>query len=170
MRKYLTPQKEEADEFMKKSKLKEIIHECIEEVIKEYQHVDTSGVPPEHGGQYNPTRVGANEHHSNRIISGERTKLSNAFHKYPELGGNKKLDSLGQGISIISKCLDELGYELDMVTGDILLGQSGTRNLSYRRKDRNGMSKEIENSRIVFTWTNLGDEFNKRYEIIAYPS
>jgi len=136
---------------MKKSQLRQLIQEVYNETM-------------------NVGRVGANEHHSNRITSVERSKLSNAFHKHPELGGNKKLESLRQGLSIIHKCLDELGYELDMVTGDMLLGQSGSRNLPYRRKDPNGNSREIENSRIAFSWTNLGDEFNKRYEIIAYPS
>jgi hypothetical protein len=148
---------------MKKSQLRQLIRE----VIKENFYVKASDQPSGPGGQRNNPTKSINP---TKISSAERSKLANAFHKFPELGGNKKLESLGQGLSIIHKCLDEFGFELDMVTGDMLLGQSGSRNLPYRRKDPNGNSREIENSRIAFSWTNLGDEFNKRYEIIAYPS
>lgn len=155
---------------MKNTQLTQLIREVIEETLNTDSHGQLSGGHTSSPMQASVGRVGANNHHSNKITASERRKLSNAFHKYPELEGNKKVESLGQGLSVIHMCLDDLGFELDMVTGDMLLGQSGSRNFTYRRKDPTGMSKEIENSRIVFTWTNLGDEFNKRYEIVAYPS
>lgn len=106
----------------------------------------------------------------------ERIKLQNALHKSNVLGGNTKVDSISKGLLEVGNALDSCGYNLQMVTGDMILGPKGNILLAFSRKGENSFvdGVEIENSRISFTWENLEKiekgnfEPKKRYEIIAY--
>jgi len=102
-----------------------------------------------------------------RITPPEKKLIAKNLEVFPELKGLKKLESFKSTLGLISKALDAAGFELDMVTGDILLGQKGTRLLTFSKKG----GESVGNSRINFTWENLsGDQFNPRYEVIAYVS
>lgn len=102
-----------------------------------------------------------------RITPQEKKLIAKNLEVFPELKGLKKLESFKSTLGMISKSLDAAGFELDMVTGDILLGQKGTRLLTFSKKG----GESVGNSRISFTWENLsGDQFNPRYEVIAYVS
>jgi hypothetical protein len=105
----------------------------------------------------------------------ERQKINNAFHTSSILKGIQKVRKPSEGVSEVNKILDNLGYTLDMVSGDILLGDQNTRHLSFRKKwtgeDPFNEHPQIENSRIVFTWENLERPGrNPSIEIIAYAS
>jgi hypothetical protein len=102
-----------------------------------------------------------------RITPQEKKLIAKNLEVFPELKGLKKLESFKSTLGLISKALDAAGFELDMVTGDILLGEKGTRLLTFSKKG----GESVGNSRINFTWENLsGDQFNPRYEVIAYVS
>ena len=108
-----------------------------------------------------------------RLTPKEKKLISNEMGKYKELGGNIKFNrqgGKGVAIGIISKALSAVGFELDMVTGDILLGEKGNRLLSFSRSGIGEMpSVPVVNSRISFSWENLsGDQFNPNIEVIAY--
>ena len=112
---------------------------------------------------------------SSTINKKERIKIQNALHKSNVLGGNTKVDSISKGLFEVGNALDACGFNLQMVTGDMILGPKGNILLSFSRKVENSFvdGVEIENSRISFTWENLekvdgGFEGKKRYEIIAY--
>lgn len=112
---------------------------------------------------------------SSTINKKERIKIQNALHKSNVLGGNTKVDSISKGLFEVGNALDACGFNLQMVTGDMILGPKGNILLSFSRKGENSFvdGVEIENSRISFTWENLekvdgGFEGKKRYEIIAY--
>jgi hypothetical protein len=98
-----------------------------------------------------------------KITQPERKRISNEFHKH-----------LGKVLTIITQALDVVGFQLDMVTGDLLLGEKGQRLLPYSRKSIDPKTDpiQIQNSRISFTWENMNpDKFGpKNIEIIAYPS
>lgn len=112
---------------------------------------------------------------SSTINKKERIKIQNALHKSNVLGGNTKVDSISKGLFEVGNALDACGFNLQMVTGDMILAPKGNILLSFSRKGENSFvdGVEIENSRISFTWENLegsegGFEGKKRYEIIAY--
>jgi hypothetical protein len=117
-----------------------------------------------------------NGYNGYRITSKEKKLIAKNLEVFPELKGLKKLESFKSALGLISKSLDAAGFELDMVTGDILLGQKGTRLLTFSKSEvesfgRKMPSESVVNSRINFTWENLsGDQFNPRYEVIAYVS
>lgn len=110
-----------------------------------------------------------------RVSKKERIKITNAFHKSKILGGTQKVPSISTGLHEVGNALDACGFVLDMVTGDMINAPKGSILLTFRRKTDNSFveGKEIENSRISFTWENLekldgGIETKKNYEIIAY--
>jgi len=106
----------------------------------------------------------------------ERTSISNSFHKDPILSGNDKVRSLGQAVSRLSQVMSDHGFVLDMVSGDLLLGEKGSRLLSFRRalppgSDAFSEGPEVENTRVSFNWDNLNDmnrTLSKSYEVIVY--
>ena len=124
---------------MKKSELKQLIKEVITEV------------------------------QSSNIAASERRKIANEMHKHPELGGNVKVDRLGKALTLIGQALDRAGFQLDMVTGDLLLGDKGQRTLPYSRKSNHPdpfqAGEEVSNSRIAIAWDKLG---GNTYEVVAY--
>lgn len=115
------------------------------------------------------------EPQSNTINKKERIKIQNALHKSNILGGNTKVDSISKGLWEVGNALESCGFNLQMVTGDMILGPQGKILLPFSRKRENPFvdGPEIENSSISFTWENLenlenGVQVKKRYEIIAY--
>jgi hypothetical protein len=126
----------------------------------------------------NKFKLSFNEAESEETLKAdERRAINNEIHKHGELGGNIKVDSLGKALTVLTKALDSVGYTLDMVTGDLLLGDKGTRMLTFRRKSTNPdpyvEGPEIENSRISFNWEVTSKESDygpKKYEVVAYTS
>jgi len=107
----------------------------------------------------------------------DRRLISKELEKYPELKGIVKVESKSKALSLITKALDDAGgFKLDMVTGDEILGDKGSKLLTYSAGDVNddGVTNDdsdwpsVSNSRINFTWEAMGDGSNKVYEIIAY--
>ena len=107
----------------------------------------------------------------NKLSKPERNAISNAFAKMG-LDGNGRFETKGKALSAVVAALDSLGFNLDMVSGDIILGDQGSRMLLFRRKNTEGADAfdeqpEIANSRIVFTWELMGQN---RFEVLAYAS
>ena len=136
---------------MKKQEFKNLIKECIKEILKE------------------------NDGYT--LKSPERIKINNKFHSYGELGGNIKLDKKEKALSIITKILNDFGFSLDMVSGDMLMGEKGNRLLTFRvntsGEDQFSEGLEVTNSRVSFTWENmerpqLDSGKSPRWEVIAY--
>jgi len=105
----------------------------------------------------------------------ERIKITNHIHTSKILGGNVKVDSISKGLHELGNVLGSCGFNLEMVTGDMINAPKGNIIIPFRRKTENPFIEgtEIQNSQISFTWENLekledGYEFKKRYEIIAY--
>jgi len=111
------------------------------------------------------------------LKANERKAINNAIHEHKELGGNIKVDGIGKAINILAAALDSVGYTLGMVSGDLILGDKGSRMLSFSRKSTNPdpyiEGQEITNSRISFNWEVTSKESDygpKKYEIVAYAS
>ena len=110
------------------------------------------------------------------LKANERKAINNEITKHKELDGNIKVDGLGKAVTVLANALDNVGYTLDMVRGDILLGDKGSRMLEFRRKSTSTdpfmEGPAIENSRISFNWevTSTDDSGLKRYEVVAYAS
>ena len=106
----------------------------------------------------------------------ERIKITNHIHSSKMLGGNLKVDSISKGLHEVGNILDSCGYNLEMVTGDMIMGEKGSILLKFSRKTDNPFIEgvEIENSRISFSWENIespdkdGFQSKKKYEILAY--
>lgn len=117
----------------------------------------------------------AGEIQLDRISPREKKLMSQAFNKVG-LDGNGRFQSVSQGLRAVTDALSSLGFNLDMVTGDMVLGEKGQRQLSFRRTNDPGADPftekpMIKNSRIAFVWENLsGEGATPRYEILAYPS
>lgn len=150
---------------MKESNLKNLINEVIAETLKESNYFTLEDFKPDKSGEY-------------KISSKERNLLNAALTKFPQLTGNKKYDREGgksSAIGLIGSILDKCGFTLDMVSGDLILGQKGNRLLSFRKKVESNdpfvEGLEVVNSRISFTWENLSnDQYKPNYQILAYVS
>jgi hypothetical protein len=111
----------------------------------------------------------------NGLSAPERNKISKAFTQ-AGLDGNGRFQKVSQGLSAVTSALSSLGFNLDMVSGDIILGDRGHRAFKFRRansetQDAFDENPEIEGSLISFTWENLANEHDTpRFEILAYPS
>ena len=111
----------------------------------------------------------------NKLSAGERNKISKAFAKVG-LDGNSRFEKKEQGLQAITSALQPLGFQLDMVSGDMIMGDKGSRNFLFRLINIPGQDPfteppEISNSRIIFTWENLGQPGQPaRFEILAYAS
>ena len=110
-----------------------------------------------------------------KISPREKKIMSQTFSKMG-LDGNKRFESVSKGLHAVTSVLHAMGFNLDMVSGDMIMGQKGQRNLTFRRSNDEGADPftekpEIKNSRIAFVWENLSNEGQTpRYEILAYPS
>ena len=99
----------------------------------------------------------------------ERNKINNAMRKNPIFSGNTRVHEVADAISPLAEALRSVGFTLDMVTGDLLLGGKGTRHLTFRRTHPDSYEEfpVIENSRISLNWEELEPG---RVEVIAYAS
>jgi len=115
-----------------------------------------------------------------RISSGERNKIGMAFKKLG-LDGNGRFEKIEAGLAAVTNALSSLGFQLDMVSKDMIMGDKGSRNFIYRRSNAPGQDPytekpEISNSRIVFTWERLDGPSSQypdaphKFEILAYAS
>ena len=110
-----------------------------------------------------------------KVSTKDKRNISKSLEKYG-LDGNGRFGNPSKGISTLSKALDEAGFQLDMVSGDILLGDKNTRLLIYRKVSETTKEfeehPEVTNSRISYTWELLrtDEDGNPVYEILAYPS
>jgi len=115
-----------------------------------------------------------------KLTNSERKKIGAAFTKLG-LDGNGRFEKKEHGLSAITDALSSLGFQLNMVSGDTIMGDKGQRNLPFRRTNDPGADvftdkPEIENSRIVFVWERLdGPGFAyphapSKFEILAYAS
>lgn len=96
------------------------------------------------------------------ISQKERTAITKEILKSDTLRGLDRSKTKGQAITEIALALERAGFTLDTVTGDILLGDHGSRFLSF---SENG--ETVENAAIYFVWEKLDDV---RYEFLAYVS
>jgi hypothetical protein len=123
--------------------------------------------------------LGLLQESTSTLTARERRLLNNAIHKEPILGGNEKVGKLGKALAVLTRVLSDSGFVLDMVPGDLLLGDKGNRALSFRRALPEGSDpfdegQEVD-SKVSFNWENL-DASNsqerqfdaKRYEVVVY--
>jgi hypothetical protein len=114
-----------------------------------------------------------------KITRKQKDKLLEALDK-PELKGLVKFTSVSNAIGFLAGVMAQVGWSLDMVTGDTVLGQKGTRRLPFRPVvpecfDPFQEMPQVENCFVVFVWENLdrlsnGVSENPRFEIITYLS
>lgn len=110
------------------------------------------------------------------LTAKERKQINAALHANPIFGGIKKVYEARDAISPLAEALTSVGFTLDMVSGDLLMGDRGSRQLSFRRLHPEAFEEHpmIDNSRISFTWEDLGYGRNNAeapsVEIIAYVS
>jgi len=109
---------------------------------------------------------------NSKLTASERRKITGSLGRYKELDGNIKVPSLGEAINKLAAALDEAGFTLEMVSGDILLGDRGNRRLPFMRKPPTGSDAFTEGPRVEgcfinFTWENISRE-GRSYEVIAY--
>lgn len=162
----------------KKSVIKESFDKYIDLLVKESFGLFKKKVVSEKVEELDKKKKSSIEDLSqiNTINKKERIKIQNALHKSNVLGGNTKVDSISKGLWEVGNALDACGFNLEMVTGDMINAPKGNILLAFSRKGENSFvdGVEIENSRISFTWENLEKiekgnfEPKKRYEIIAY--
>ena len=113
-----------------------------------------------------------------RISNSDRKKIGAAFAKLG-LDGNGRFEKKEYGLHAVQRALSDLGFQLDMVVSDMIMGDKGSRNLTFRRVNNPGddpytEKPAIKNSSIVFVWENLerpGEPGTlKRFEVLSYAS
>jgi hypothetical protein len=110
-----------------------------------------------------------------KLSNGERNQISKAFAKLG-LDGNGRFPKIETGLAAVTDALSSLGFQLDMVSKDMIMGDKGSRMLTYRRVNDPGQDiytekPEIQNSRIAFNWENLSQQDQiPQFEILAYAS
>lgn len=132
-----------------KTKFNKLIKQCIAEVLVE--------------GPIAPR--------ADKISNGERTKMGKEFAKLG-LDGNGRFEKKEYGLQAVTNVLQSLGFQLDMVSSDKIMGDKGSCPLPYRRindpgQDQFSENPEIINSRIVFSWELLEAA---KFEILVYAS
>ena len=109
-----------------------------------------------------------------KISPAERRKIAAQIYKFPVLGGNVKVSKPSEALKFIQQALDKVGFQLDMVSGDMLLGDKGSRLLPYSRTPVNPTDEgeQVGNSRISFTWeaTSVSptNSLDKKFEVTVY--
>lgn len=114
------------------------------------------------------------------LTDAERSRMTAAFKKVG-LDGNGRFTKKEHGLAAVTKILDALGFNLDMVTADSIMGDKGSRSFIFRRKNDEGQDiftekPEIENSRIVFSWQRMDGPTHQypqspsKFEILVYAS
>jgi len=102
------------------------------------------------------------------VSNSDRNKIRKSLQQQG-LNGNVEFVDKSNGILAIRRALDTLGFDLDEVSGNSILGDKGFKLLPYRRTSADGVSAqpEIKNSSIVFNWDKPGGD---TYEIQCYAS
>ena len=112
---------------------------------------------------------------TSHLKAADRNRIARSLQSSDMLGGNEKVAKLATALSVVTDHLSELGFSLDVVSSDILMGDKGSRQLPFRlandTEDPFFEHPRIENSFIIFVWENLArvDE-DARFEILAYVS
>lgn len=99
----------------------------------------------------------------------ERKAITKGILSCDLLRGLDRTKTKGQALGAINAILNEQGFFLNMVPGDIIMGDHGNRSLPFSRQ---GQDQSIENASITFVWEELsGIKWGaKRWEFIAYVS
>lgn len=114
-----------------------------------------------------------------RLYAGERRVISEALASCPILNGCDREGSFGRALNRINELLGDYGFQLDPVSGDLLLGTNGNRLLPFRRlnhtPDPFHENPRIENCEISFSWECMNRQQPhvrdaSRLETIAYLS
>jgi len=113
--------------------------------------------------------------HGHRLLPKEKKAIHK---KMAEVGldGNGRFGNPSKAVSVLGGALKDVGFHLDMVHGDLILGDKGHRLLVFRRTGENVSPleehPEVINSRISFSWEKLGydNEGHPKYEVLCYPS
>jgi len=124
------------------------------------------------------TEVG--ELRADKLSNSERRKIHDAFKK-AGLDGNGRFEKKEHGLAAVTQALSTLGFQLDMVSGDMIMGDKGMRNFVFRRANDPGQDAftekpEITNSRIVFNWERMDGPTHQYpnsphvFEILVYAS
>lgn len=112
-----------------------------------------------------------------RLYSEERRELNRLFSEDPILNGNDREGSFGRALNRINEHLRSHGFEIDMVTADLLLGAGGSRLLTFRRSNHTEdpfyENPEIENAHVTFSWECMNHQQPQvrdasRLETLAY--
>lgn len=99
-----------------------------------------------------------------RLYSGTIHSINKAMAKSPVLNGCDRAHGKGYAISRIADILSEFALNLDMVSGDTIMGEFGNRQLDIFEGEN-----RVEGTTVSFTWCNLScDPYQPRWEFIAY--
>lgn len=107
-----------------------------------------------------------------RLLPKEKTIINRGLIK-AGLDGNHPFASQSQAIHAIAPALQAAGFNLALVTGDELMGKSGSRKLSFSRQDPTDPrgdkehQREIANSVIMVSWHQFQ---SGNFEVTAYAS
>lgn len=140
----------------------------VQRLLAKSRGMDKSNFPTNEAASNKPVNV-------TKLSTPERNAISKAFAKVG-LDGNQRFEKKELGLRAIQNALASLGFQLDMVSADSIMGDKGSRNFIFRRANDEGQDAftekpEIQNSRIVFNWENLNNEGQpSRFECIAYVS
>ena len=115
-----------------------------------------------------------------KLSTSERNKIGQAFAKVG-LDGNGRFEKKEHGLAAVTQALSQLGFQLDMVSADMIMGDKGSRNLVFRRANDAGADPytekaTISNSRIAFNWERMDGPTHQyptspsKFEILAYAS
>lgn len=106
------------------------------------------------------------------IRAAEKRALSNKLaHAFGRVGldGNGRFESKALAVQALARCLDEVGLSLGIVTGDLLIGDRGSRAFPLFKKKvetANTFDPDPEtNLHISFTWEKMSAE---KYEVLCY--
>ena len=97
-----------------------------------------------------------------KATQSDKTRITRELMKFDILRGLERNQSKGRAINTIAQALRLAGFELGLVTGDILLGDHGCRFLEITK---GGVG--VENLSIYFVWEKLDES---RMEFLAYVS
>ncbi len=119
------------------------------------------------GASFLPLKTN-HRHHIMKINLSEKNLITVELIGYPILTGNDRSHNKGYAINKITEALNKAGYDLNMVSGDTILGEKGNLNIGF---SKSGTEEMVDNACIHFVWENLsGDQFNPRWEFLAYVS
>lgn len=112
-----------------------------------------------------------------RLYAEERKKLTDLICGDPVLTG-RTYCRIGTALNRVNHHLNQLGFHLDMVSGDNFLGQGGSLSLPFRRSHEDVFSEhpQVNNAFIYFSWECMnrpqpgGVRDMSKIEVVAYVS